>query len=266
MGSMTARILILLWTALLPAATVNTNDRYIPLIQDGAGWKTLIVVANPAKESAQVEVAIQGPKGFAEPWLVSLKSSMGAVSGQLVSATLAPGASMVIETAGTATAHSRGFAVVSVAKGSPAGAFARLVHTTAGTVDQTLTIPLSPELEQRSIVPLFLDGDAKSELVLVSETRAAVMELFFRDPGGRIVRSEVIDFGNQAQEIIALEQRFPGLAGFIGTLEWKVTFPTADIYEELTLSALVLTNKGGGPFSAITPMTLPEDQGRRSRH
>lgn len=264
---MSARFALALWAALLPAATVNTHDRYIPLVQDGDGWKTLIVIANPAKESAQVEVTLQGPKGFAEPWLVPLKASSGAVTGQLVSASLAPGGSIVIETAGTATTLSRGFAVVSVAKESPVGAFARLVHTTSGGVtDQTLTIPLSPELEQRSIVPLFLDGDSKSQLVLVSETRAAVIELFFRDPGGRTVRSEVIDFGNQAQEVIALEQRFPGLVGFTGTLEWKVTFPTADIYEELTLSALVLTNKGGGPVSAITPMTLPEDQGRRSRH
>lgn len=264
---MPVRFVLAFCASLLPAATVNTHDRYLPLIQDGGGWKTLVVVANPAKEAALVEVTIQGPKGFAEPWLVPLKASTGAVSGQLVSATLAPGASMIIETAGSAAALSRGFAVVSVAKESPVGAFARLVHTSSGgVIDQTLTIPLSPELEQRSIIPLFLDGDSKSQLVLVSETRAAVIELFFRDPGGRTVRSEVIDFGNQAQEVISLEQRFPGLAGFTGTLEWKVTFPTADIYEELTLSALVLTNKGGGPLSAITPMTLPEDQGRRSRH
>ncbi len=58
---------------------------------------------------------------------------------------------------------------------------------------------------------------------------------------------------------------FPQVTSMRGTLEWQVSFPSADIYEDLTLAGVaVITSKG--QTSVVSGMTLPEFQLKSAQH
>ena len=61
------------------------------------------------------------------------------------------------------------------------------------------------------------------------------------------------------------KDRWPELAGFQGTVQWRVTFPAADRYELRTLSGLqLLVGAEGRPWMVSSPMTLASDQATMS--
>ncbi len=257
-------ILPLLGVATVTGATVGTTDSILPLIQDGGGWSTQVAIVNLSPRPASLIVTFMTAKGFNEPWQLSIKTSVGKVTGSIVEVPLAPGATAILETSGTPNAMTRGFAEVVELGDRPFGAFATLIQKSGGRTLQSFQVPLSPVHERRSVVPLDLGESANPEMIWISQTSGTTLDLIFRNLAGEQVRREELTFDNAAQIFVNVRQRWPELKDFRGTLEWSVTFPNADRYESRTLSGLSLVIREGQAWSVLSGMTLAADQATSS--
>ena len=115
------------------------------------------------------------------------------------------------------------------------------------------------------MLPLDLTDPAVSpELVWISLTTSATLDLVFRNLAGETVLSDQVVFDNQAQLFVALRSHWPQLKDFRGTVEWTVSFPTADRYEARILSGVTLLRREGAPWQVLSGMTLPADQASSS--
>ena len=63
---------------------------------------------------------------------------------------------------------------------------------------------------------------------------------------------------------MALRSQLPQLKDFRGTVEWTVSFPTADRYESRILSGVTRLRREGTPWQVLYGMTLPADQASSS--
>lgn len=257
-------ILSALAAASLNGATVGATDSVLPLIQDGGGWSTQVTIVNLSPRPASLIVTFMTPKGFNEPWRLTVKASVGKVTGSIVEVPLAPGAAAILETSGTPETLTRGFAEVVELGDRPFGAFATLTQKSGDRILQSVQIPLSPVHERRSVVPLNLAEGASPELIWISQTSSATLDLIFRNLAGEQVRREELTFDNAAQIFVNVRQRWPDLKDFRGSLQWTVTFPNADRYEARTLAGLSLLIREGQAWSVMSGMTLAADQATSS--
>ncbi len=247
------------------AATVGETDRFIPLAHDGGGWTTELTIVNLSNKPAQVQAIFSTAKGYAEPWKLELRASKGRVRDSSVEASLEVGAALVVETGGTAAELTRGYVEIVEFHEQPVGAAARLVRRREGVIVQSIVVPLSPAHESRSVVPLRMaEGGPAVELVLVSPTSWTMLDIRFRDLEGVEVWSDRMQFQGVSQMIVDVGEAWPQLRTFRGTMEWVVSFPGADRYEERFLSSLILERSGGQWWAAKPSMTMPGDQRKTS--
>lgn len=261
------RILLALpLAANLWSATVGVTDRFIPLAQDGGGWSTRVVVTNLAPKAVTAMVTFLNSQGMNETWRVGLKSSTGSARENYAEAALAPGATMIVETAGAAETMTRGFVEIMDIGEQPVGAYAVLTERKDGRVVQSITVPLSPAHEQRSVMPLDLtDTQQTPHLVFVSYTTGADLDLVFRNLAGQQVRRERLLFDGRAQISVNVRERWPELKDFQGTVQWTVSFNGADRYESRFLAGICLLTRDDRPaWSVLSGMTLPADQASTS--
>lgn len=246
------------------AATVGPTDRFIPIVQDGGGWTTTVSITNLSDRPAYVIASFLTANGFLESWKIELKASAGRVSGSSVEGSLAPGATLVIESAGTGSSMVRGFADIVEARELPLGVQATLVQKSGEQTIQSFSLALTPAHERRAVMPLDLrPASGTPELVFVSLTSSVQLDLIFRDLAGRTVLEVSTGLDGKAQLSILPLENWPELAGFQGTVQWVVTFPAADRYEQRTLCGLQLVTGGEHtPWNLIKSMTLPADQGK----
>ncbi len=243
------------------AATVGETDRILPLIQDGGGWSTQVSITNLAAKPATVVAAFLTKRGFAEAWPVSLKSTAGTVKNATAEIPLAPGATAIIETSGTPTTLTRGFAEVAELADQPIGVSATLIQKDGDLIIQTVKIPLAPAHERKSVVPFDLtDPLLKPQMIWVSMTSSTVLDVVFRNLRGETVFTDQINFDGSAQLSLNVRDYWPQLKEFRGTMQWSVTFPFADRYEQRYLSGLSLLIREGQPWTVLNGMTLPADQ------
>lgn len=258
---------LLLFTFALAAhaATVGATDSILPLIYDGGGWSTQITVVNLSNKPASIIVSFLTPTGFNPVWTVVLKSTAGKVVGNLIDLPLAPGATAVIDTSGAAATLTRGFAELVELGDQPIGATAVLTQREGDRVLQRLQVPLSPVHERRSVMSLDLsDPTARPELVWVSLTSSATLDLIFRNLAGDRVLTDQVTFDERAQVFVRVRDQWPQLKDFRGTMQWTVTFPTADRYEPRILAGLCLLARDNQPWQVLPGMTLLADQGSSS--
>lgn len=242
----------------LSAATFKSTDRIIPLVQDGGGSKTSVTVLNLSSETALFELSFRPKKGFLENWELQFNAPDMKVTGSAVSGSVAPGASVTIETTGTAKDLTRGYAVVNCFNNKLLAAVARVE-----SANGTLTITAASELDTRFMLPIESSADVKTEIVWVSESPYAEADCSFRDSAGKVVASDRFSFGTGdllAQVTFSVADRYPDLKAFRGVMECKVTFPNAGMYDELTFSALAIRRKGSEPASAIATVSASDWQ------
>ena len=250
------------------AGVVNDNDTVVPLVYDGAGWSTEIVLANLGKTDASIHLAFVTPKGFAETWKAGLTATPMLAGTFLaddsVDTTIAPGGSITISTAGTAEKLTRGYARLILYSGGPVGATANIVKKVDGKMVQSFVLPLAPESERRSMLPLRLDAETGlgAELVFVSETSYTRLDLTFRDPKSTIVLQDNLTFDAVTQMYVPVADTWPQLKSFQGTVEWQVSWPTADIYANLYLASGAILSRRDALDKVVGAMTLPGDQSR----
>ncbi len=252
--------LFFLIASLAYGATAGSTDRYIPLVQDGGGWTTEVMIVNLSDHTATVVASFLTAAGYSAIWPIGLTASTGKVLSNEVGASLVPGGILRIQSKGEAGVLTRGFAeIYSSTPGTQLGAFARLVRKIDDQVVQTFTVPFAPVNEQRSRLPLDLTRGAAAEFVWVSMTTAPVLDLTFRDISGEVVVEGQITL-NSAQTFLNPLELWPQLVGFSGVMEWNVSFPAADRYEYRTLAAISLWTREAGAIFAIPGMTLAVDQ------
>ncbi|MBC8166666.1 MAG: hypothetical protein H7Y20_12430, partial [Bryobacteraceae bacterium] len=229
-------------------------------------WTTSITLVNLGKMPSSFQLSFLGSRGFREAWPISLTAPGATIINRSVNAILEPGASIEVQTRGDSEKMTRGYAVLSIFDGPRVGATARLQRTVNGVAETAFTVPLSPEFEGKSNIPVSFGELDSTELVLVSDTSSTVVDLIFRDLAGKEVLADSLTFGDLSQMVVSLGTRYPQLKGTRGTLEWSVSFPGADIYEDLTFSAVALGGMSSGKVAVVPAMTLPENQGKKSQH
>jgi hypothetical protein len=253
--------LALAWAA--QAATVGPTDRFIPLVHDGGGWATQITVTNLSDRPALVIVAFLTVKGYSEPWDLGLRATAGKTFPSAAEASLRPGASVVIETAGKSALLTRGFAEIVEASNQPIGAFATLTQRDGETIVRSQRIPLSPGHERRSVLPLDLrDPSQEAQITWVSLTSSVFLSVTFRDLTGAVVLNDQINFDGRAQVTFNFREQWQSLKDFRGTMQWEVSFPFADRYEPRTLAGLLVQAAEGQAWTVSSGMTLPADQAK----
>ena len=121
-------------------------------------------------------------------------------------------------------------------------------------------MPLSPESERKSRLPLRLDSTSGVELAFVSETSYTRVDFTFRDQNSVIVLNDGILFDGATQIFVPLRETFPKLQDFQGSVEWTVSWPGADIYENQYLASAAIVTRDGNPEMIRPAMTLLADQ------
>lgn len=246
--------------ASLPAATVGPTDRYLPLIQDG-GWSTQVTLINLSRKPILIYTTFLTAEGYNETWGLEMKASVGIVNGTNVDTPLAPGAMATIETSGKPGVLTRGFAEIIEVDNQPIGVFATLTQKDGERVVQRFNVPLSLAHERRSLLPLDLtDASVKPEMVWVSFTSSAQLDIFFRDSAGQQILVDQVFFDNKAQIFLNIREHWPQRKDFRGTMEWSVSFPAADRYEPRTLGGICINAKEGQGSTVSTGLTAPGDQ------
>jgi hypothetical protein len=240
----------------LHGATVTYNDKIIPLVRDGGGWTTAIKIVNLDDKPAFYEIHFRKRRGLSDIWNMSLVGSKVEFRDGIASGILPPRGHAVIETPGTAEEMTQGYVEVVVAEESKVGAYGLLRKKD----EPSLVIPLAPELEERFSLSFDLRNDAKTTLVVVSETPFPVVDFVVRDEAGAKVFEGRLEIGASdpgAQELIDLGERFPELKGMRGVLEAKTTFPQAGIYDRIQMSAIALQRDTPGTVMVVETMSPP---------
>ncbi len=248
------------------AATIGETDRFIPLVQDGGGWTTEITLVNLLRKPATVSVTFLNDKGMNDLWKLSIKASVGKVFPNGAEIGMAPGASVTISTGGESTTMSRGFADIVEFQDQLVAGFATLIRREAGVVVERLHVPLTPANERRSTVLLDFSQGETLQMVWVTLTTSTTLDVLFRNAAGETVFTDVVRVDDSAQKVVDLLETWPKLAGFKGSLEWTVSFPNADRYENRTLAGIALhrAQESGRLTGVSQGMTLRADQSSTS--
>ncbi len=234
---------------------VLTSHRVIPLVQDGGGWTTTITIVNLS--AAPDTYDLQFRTGFLQPWPLAAKSASA-------QGTLAPGAIATVQTSGTAEAAAKGLAVLTSLRGGRLGARAVLRHSDGRP---PLIVPLSPEREDRSVLPFDNTNGASTSILWVSETPFALVDFTFLADDGAEIESGQFQFSARdmaSQDQFALADRFPSLRNRKGSMRMTVSYPNAGIYDDLFFTAVALQSEPGQPATVVPAMATAN--WRASRH
>ena len=137
-----------------------------------------------------------------------------------------------------------------------------LVHDGGGWSTQVTVVNLSGK--PASVIATFMTPTGFNPVwaVSVESTTGKVVGNLIDLPlaAGEAVLTDQIVFDNQAHFFVALRNQWPQLKDFRGTVEWTVSFPTADRYEARILSGVMLLRREGTPWQVLSGMTFPADQ------
>ena len=257
-----------------PCAVVSQYDTVAPLVLDGRGWSTQVTLVNLGKVDARILLNFSTSRGYAEPWKIGLSVTPGGptsgntVGEASVSAIIPPGAILTVESTGTPEALTRGYARLIVINNVAVGGTATLTRKADGAIAQTFTLPLSPESERKSSLPLVLNEEAgrNTELAFSSDSSYTRVDLTFRDPTGLIILEDSVLFDSITQLFVPIAETWPQLKNFRGSVEWVPSWPGLDIYENQYLSSTAVLTRKGAIEAIVGAMTLPDNQTKARRH
>lgn len=234
---------------------VLSSHLVIPLVQDGGGWTTTITIVNLSSSPDTYD--LQFRTGFLQAW--TLTTAPASLQG-----TLAPGAIATIQTTGKSEGAGKGLAVLTSLRGGRLGARAVLRHSDGRP---PLIVPLSPEREDRTILPFDNANGASTSIVWVSETPFALVDFTFLDDSGAEIASGQFQFSARdmmSQDHFSLAERFPVLRNRKGIMRIAVSYPNAGIYDDLFFTAIALQSEPGLPPTVVPAMATAN--WRASRH
>jgi hypothetical protein len=231
-------VLLLVAAVCADARQVGEKDRYIPLVQNGAGWSTRITLVNLGDTAAGYELVFRPAEGLMANWALGLRGTAAALQNATAAGTIPVGGMVVVETDGEGEAMAAGYAVLNRFDSALIGAEATLRDAHSGAV---ITLPLSPAREDVVALPYDHTEGHTTRFVWLSETDFAVAEVTAYDEGGRVMAQKSFEFfvtDRRAQQVFDPAAWMPELAGGRGVAVIKMSYPLIGFYDEATFAAV----------------------------
>jgi hypothetical protein len=198
-------------------------------LASGGTWKTAITLVNTGAMAARAGLSFYDGSGNAlllpltfpgEPPAVPLLTAT-------LDRTLAPGASLLIESQGTGSEPVKvGWAQLAT-DGSVNG-FAIFRQTVANNAQEAV-VPLETGGTNAYVLWFDNTGDFVTSMALANvSAQAAPIEVFIRDEAGALIGTDSVDLAARGHTSFALPTRFTPTAGRRGTLEFRAP-PTGQI-------------------------------------
>ena len=256
MGNHTAQVAVLLAMIGLSSfsAEVTVNDRVLPLMQDGGGYSSVITIVNLESTSSRYEIPFLTQTGRFGTVPISGPSSVVA-DGSYVRGTLAAGRSVTFRTTGAGSDLGVGHATVFSQENARLG-MNIVIQRHGATV---LTLPLSPEREDRLVLPFDNTDGASTSLLWLSDSPFALVTYRAISEEGKELATGTFQFSIQddlVQIVFAIADRIPETAALRGTVELRIDYPSAGIYDPLYFTGLVLQTDSSGTTTAMRSMEI----------
>lgn len=238
--------LFVLFFLLLVACTANAAEiifpfeSTIPYLLDGDGWKTVITVVNLEDTAATFSLRFYTPTGALTEYPTNLGST------NTITQTLPARGSVTIETLGTNTALSQGWAYLDTT--FIVGGTAIFRKTVPGLPPLESSEPLSATIYNRMAFAFDNTGGGGTGLAVVNsimDTTATVFLVFRAEDGTQFfVDSFALPPLNSTSFTVA--DRYPQTAGKRGTFELATS--------AFWITGLAVHVTPSGSFTAITPL------------
>ena len=225
---------------------VDIGDIAFPQLADGDGWKTSWMLTNLETTTQTFRFGLADDQGRD----LSLPVTVGgrATTAAVISITLAPSATVLVETDGTSPTLRQGFALVLTdRKIAGIGVFRQRV---AGRPDFEAVIPAVSILDDR-VVLIFdnSNGYTTAAALMAPSTMSDIdVSVTIRDEAGTILEATTMHMARFSKRAFPLASQWRSTEGRRGTVEFHV--PGAGF-----LSVLGLRFTPGGAFTSVHGLT-----------
>jgi sugar lactone lactonase YvrE len=192
-------------------------------ITSGGAWNTTITLVNTGSAPAEVELNFFGANGNALALPLAFpQSSFLTAAAPLVASTLdqtiAAGAEMIVQTAGTSSqANAQGWAQL-LSNGTVSGSAVYAETTATGT--EEAVVPLETRNPAAFVLPFDYAGGYQTGVALVNLTAQAVsVPVTLRNAAGASLGTASIPLQAHAQTAFMLASNYPAVAGQYGAME-----------------------------------------------
>lgn len=211
----------------------------IPRISDGNGWKTTILLQNPAAFAVPFSLVFRDP---ATPGALLKLPVLGVGMSSEYSDVIPAGGTRTIETTGTAKPLVQGWAEI-VSEGPIAGTVV-LTHT-VGSVDAEATMQIQPGPGERFVLPFDNSGGYATGLATLNAAKSdSIGTVIVRDESGERLDTQYFPTGGGTSQAFMLADRFQATKAIRGTLE----------FVGVEISVLGARFNPSGSFALVTPL------------
>lgn len=226
----------------------GTTDQIFPHFATGGGWETVLVIVNMSTRTIDFDQEFRGTDG--RPAQVTFRSIPdGALTTTaFVSGTLQPGASFNILLTDNRPVTRTGWASLDYDSSlGRLGAYATFRQRVAGRPAIEALIPLSSYTDSRFYLPVDnLEGFVTAIALANPVETPTTVQMRLLDMSGREVARTSIFLGSNEQLSFVIADRFPAVAGRIGTLYVEGSTDR--------LSAIGIRFSSDGAFSSVPIM------------
>jgi hypothetical protein len=223
----------------------TSSSGRIAHIADGGGWKTIITAVNLLGVPQTVTVRFWSDNGKELPLpIVGLGLSPGGASDLLAFG------SNSFETAGSSSVVSTGWATVEGSMGNTNGFSASAVFRSriVGRQDSEAVSPMMVDAPRGFVLPFNnLDGFSTGVSVVNVGSLQTALPITIRDAFGAVLFNDAISLGPGAHLSFSLADKYPSLAGRLGTVE----------IGSGQVAVLGLRFNPSGSFTSIPPIPRP---------
>ena len=227
-------------------AAVFAGDNVLPQLVDGAGWQTTFTFANVDTKTVSFEVYFISSNG--DDLLIPIVG-LGNTPG--VSVTLPPTETITLETVGTKSNLSQGYAYI--IRGDYRDALAGLAvfrQRVPGRPDFEAVVPLVSEFDKRFVLLYDNSGGFATSMAIANPSLDQIdVGVTIRDEDAGVLATDRISLGVLMHQAFALAAKWPVTANRRGIIEFRSTGWGA--------SVLGLRFNPGGAFTSFHVMSNP---------
>jgi hypothetical protein len=196
---------------------VTEWDNVLPQIADGNGWSTRIMLVNMGTVVASFTLYFYNEDGTA--WNISLKGSATGPSATW-SGTIPVGGSLFLETPGTGSAVTQGWAYLSTRDWISGMAVFKAAWLP--TNDAEAVVPFASEVDVDFFIPFDNRNGYVTSIALVNSwsTATANVQVQFRNPDGSVIRSDTIQLAPKQHMAFETTTKYPETQGKNGVIEF----------------------------------------------
>jgi hypothetical protein len=209
-------------TDVQPHDVVFAGDNVFPQVVDGAGWKTTFKLANLENHFVTFTLYFFGDDGLALslPILDSAVISGGNYTSIVF--TLAPAASITIETAGFSRGLAQGWALMQRANTNDSiGGFAIFKFRAPGIPDQEAVVPIVNQFSGHFVLLYDNTSSFVSGIAIANPTGNTVsIPVYIRDETGVIIDQQFIALGPFAHTAFVAPDLWSSTIGRAGAIEF----------------------------------------------